>query len=534
MFKMPKRMRLGDRHWQMLSLGIKKNMLRTCGVGTDLSKLVVSVFIAAGALVAASCARVNPKADYQRAAEMIAQRTGTTETFLPDAPDPAEEKVTQLLRGKLTVQTAVQIALVTNPDFQALFDQIGASRADVVQSGLMANPTMSLTMIWPEGGGRPKIVYNFLQDIVDLWQIPVKKKIAQDQLEQVVHSVVHKGIDIATETRIACYKYIAARRAERISHEDFDFVKASLKDAQRSGDQKGRGVDVKRVQALMLVAQVSMLNADRELRTARAALGRIMGVNRRPDIWEVEDDLPKPPAEIEDEKRLLDYAMDHRMDAKALSMQIEAGRGQIQRQMLAMFPRVVIGPAGEQKDTRGVPERNIFGDILRTSVAKGTLAAPSVQSRDQRHFAKSQIIDALTGAQIQATLPLWDQNQAQVAKAEFALRQKQKEYDALMNAITQDVQQAVATVQVALQLARLYESDIIPQGDVNVAAAQKAYDSGEQSITALLEAKRFVVTQRQAEVAVMRDAAVALANLERAVGGRLPSDGPTPTTKPAN
>ena len=488
-------------------------------------RLIVGFLVVLHAVVLASCAKVTPQPDYDRVAGMVRERTNSPDVFGGASNDAHEARIRELLAEGLTVDKTVQLALLNSPEFQALFDQIGASRADVVQSQLLTNPGMALTMIWPDGGGRQKIVFNMGQELVDLWQIPVKKKIAEAQLEQAVLSVVHKGIDLATDTRSAAYKLLALQKAEAVAKENVEFVEKSIRmTEERVKAEKATTVDINRVGALLLDAQLSLLTIQRDLRIARASLARTIGLIRQGANWTLVGDLPDTVL-VPSEAEVLEYALTHRLDAQALAKQVEASDQQLRRQILSVFPRIVAGPSVEQKDTKGVPGRNILGDTIRTSIAKNKLTAPTIQSRDQRNLAKSQIIDSLTGFNLALTLPIWDQNQAQIAKARFVVEQRQRELEGLLNTIAQDVEQAAIAAETAMEVLRLYHGSILPQAESNFLAARKAYEEGKQSITAMIEAQKFRMNQRLAEMNAHRELAVSMAALERAVGGRLPNLG---------
>lgn len=210
------------------------------------------------------------------------------------------------------------------------------------------------------------------------------------------------------------------------------------------------------------------------------------------------------------------------MDLQAASHAVTVAEEQYQRQVLSVFPRLVMGPAFEIKDTRGVPGRNVFGDLERTSVAKGKLTAPTIQSKNQRDFARSQIIDTLTGGFLQITVPIWDQNQAQIAKARFVADQRHREFKALLNTVAMEVDQTSIALNIGLELIHLYDGELLPQAHAGATAAEDSYRQGKQSITAMIEARRFLMNQQQAYYIVQRDAAIAAAALRRAVGGRPP------------
>src|SRR5207237_5254301 len=108
-----------------------------------------------------------------------------------------------------------------------------------------------------------------------------------------------------------------------------------------------------------------------------------------------------------------------RLAGQLASARIRAAEGQNLREYARVFPTISLGAELERLETRGVPGRKILADTARESVAAGKLTAPSIQSRAQRRHERSQIIDSIFGPSLTLTLPVWDQNQAQVAKARY-------------------------------------------------------------------------------------------------------------------
>jgi cobalt-zinc-cadmium efflux system outer membrane protein len=147
------------------------------------------------------CAKVDPKPDHERASQLITERTGERESYDPTADAIVAEKVTALFSDGLTIDEAVRLALLNSPVLQSIFQEIGASRADIVQAGLLTNPSFSLLGQLPEGGGRVKLNLGFGQELVDFWQIPVRKKIAELQLEQAILRVVQQAVDLTADAK---------------------------------------------------------------------------------------------------------------------------------------------------------------------------------------------------------------------------------------------------------------------------------------------------------------------------------------------
>src|SRR5262245_27043075 len=59
--------------------------------------------------------------------------------------------VDDLLKKDLTAASATQIALVRNPQLQATYERLGVAQAEVVQAGLLRNPSIGFTIGFPVG-----------------------------------------------------------------------------------------------------------------------------------------------------------------------------------------------------------------------------------------------------------------------------------------------------------------------------------------------------------------------------------------------
>ena len=113
-------------------------------------------------------------------------------------------------------------------------------------------------------------------------------------------------------------------------------------------------------------------------------------------------------------------------------------------------------------------------------------------------------------------------------------RQQRKEYEDLLDAVPQDVEQAFTRVKVAEEVVTFFEKQALPQARENVDVAQRVYQAGKESIIALIDAQKSLIRQRREYINIRRDYAIALAELKRAVGGGLPSEQPneSPSTQP--
>jgi cobalt-zinc-cadmium efflux system outer membrane protein len=152
-------------------------------------------------VVVAGCATVNPRPDYERAAREVSQAVGHESVYQPGDEEIVARKVTELLDGGITANEASQLCLLNNPRLQAAFMDVGVARAELVQSGLLSNPTLGMSLELPEGGGRSNIQASIAQNIADLWQIPVRQSGAERKLDEAILKLAREATELARTPR---------------------------------------------------------------------------------------------------------------------------------------------------------------------------------------------------------------------------------------------------------------------------------------------------------------------------------------------
>jgi len=483
--------------------------------------------------IAPGCATVDPRPDFDRAEHMVAARTGVDRAYNPQTSSTVDDAVGAILADGLTVDEAVQVALLNNRRFQALFQEIGVSRANVVQSGLLSNPSIGLSGRFPDAGGRSNLTLTFAQQIADIWQIPVRKRIAQAALERTILTIVQEGNNLSLDVKRDCYRLIALKRSGDVARETMELANKSLKLAKDRFDAgQARILDVNLARVGVLNGQSRLMVLHREAEIAQATLAHTLGLARWRVPWTLDDSLPEDTVLFKDDESLLVFAMTERLDARAAATKAQAAQDEIKREYLKIFPNVTLGFELERPEKRSLPGRNILADTARASVAGGRLTAPGIQSRGQRRLDRRQIIDSLLGPTLDITLPIWDQNQAQIAKAQFRAVQARKAYEAILDEVARDIQEARTVVTSASQLVTFFENEALPHARQSVESAQHSYRAGNLDILALLDLQKTLVAQQESYIGAKRDLAIAMAELRRATGGRLPSESDDPVDAP--
>src|SRR5271155_1253388 len=145
---------------------------------------------------------------FQGVQQSVQERTGKTVHWEEDqaAREQALQDVRQLLRKPLTVETAVQIALLNNRSLQATFEEIGLSVADLIEAATIPNPKIDLAIRFPDKPPSGTYIdYSAALDFLSIIMIPLKKRVAKEQLKSVALRVADDTLELVAQVKSAFY-----------------------------------------------------------------------------------------------------------------------------------------------------------------------------------------------------------------------------------------------------------------------------------------------------------------------------------------
>jgi len=441
------------------------------------------------------------------------------ESYNPEAEWNAIEELAGYLSDGLTLDESVRVALLNNRMLQAAFFDIGMARADWVQSGLLANPSLGIGVMFPEGGGRSNIQGNLAQNIVDLWQMPVKKRIAEHQIERQIVRVARLAGELVAETKRAYYAAVAADDLLTIAGENQVLLGKSY-EATKAQREAGvaSSLDENLQRGELLRAELDLRDARLASINAKRSLAGLLSLDLRTDELDLTDPLPESGERAFDADSLIAVAREKRLDLKALEEAVAAGHAEIKLEYLRVFPEVSVGIAAERLEGRSRPGRDLAGDFARASLGAGEPTIPDIQTRGERQAEKDQDIEFMIGPNISVTLPIFDQNQAQIAKATYAQVQAVKSYEDLYLGIAMDIRVAVDRSVILWSNVVFYRNELLPQADTNLEFTNAAYQAGVVGVLTLLESQRSRLGTRRRYVQAWANSATARSDLERAAG----------------
>ena len=133
--------------------------------------------------------------------DVVSIRTG-------DDAERARDAVQRLLRRTLSVDSAVQIALLNNRGLQASYNELALAEADLVQDSLPPNPTFSIFRI--AGDGAVEIERQVVGNILALATLPYRSEIARQRFQQAQLRAAEDTLRLAAEVRRSYYRAVAA------------------------------------------------------------------------------------------------------------------------------------------------------------------------------------------------------------------------------------------------------------------------------------------------------------------------------------
>jgi cobalt-zinc-cadmium efflux system outer membrane protein len=473
-----------------LPLLVKTNATRLC--------LLASPFLLAG------CMSTDPGPAFSDVQQTVGARTGQKIAWRQNSAEDraADAAVAELLKRELTVNAAVQIALLNNPSLQATYEEIGISQADLVQAGLLKNPEFTNFTRFPDSGpSAADIELSVVQDFLDLFTLPLRKNVAETQLQQTKLQVGNDVLNLVADVKEA---YYTMQAHQQLLHGLDLVLELNQTSADLAQQQSQAGtlneLDTEKQTVLYTQSRADVAQTQVDIDTDREKLNRLLGLSGSQIDWKIAGELPPVPARKFSVPQLETLALSQRLDVAAARTQVD-----------------------KLKQSLGY-----------TSATRFTPGGINVGGDTERNPDRTRV----TGPTVDLQLPIFDQGQAQVAKAQDQFRQAHAQLNAAEVNARSEVREASHRLQAAQDLANLYNTTLLPQRRKILDLAQVQYNSMLKGAYDLLEAKEHEIDAERAAIEATRDYWVARAALERSVGGSLKptSDRDTvaaePITKP--
>jgi cobalt-zinc-cadmium efflux system outer membrane protein len=431
---------------------------------------------------------------FQGVQQSVQERSGKTVRWEEDqaAHEQALQEVRQLLRKPLTVDTAVQIALLNNRSLQATFEEIGLSTADLIDAATFPNPRFDLAIRFPDKPPSGTYIdYGAAIDFLSIIMIPLKKQVAKVQLEAAALRVADTTLELVLQVKSAFYSLQASQQLLKRFKVIVDTNAASLDLAQRQ-HEAGNITDLALAQhqASYSRSRLDVASTEAEIRRNRERFNRLLGLWDADTDWQIAGELPEVPSSDIPTRALERLAISQRLDLQADYLKVTS---QVKNLGLTKSLRLV-----------------------------GALDFGFNSERETDSQTR-------TGPTFAIELPILNQGQARIARGEAALRQSQDKFEALAVDVRSQIRELRDELMSKREIARFYKDELLPGQRRILNESLVHYNAMEIDNFELFSTKAEEARTEREYLEAVRDYWIARAELERAVGGNLnprqPADG---------
>ena len=449
------------------------------------SSMRPKILVAAlGVLLLGGCATFSADGGFSSVNTLTKDRINKDVTWVraDSDVDTVRTSVKKLLAAPLSVDDAVQVALLNNRGLQATYAELGIAEANLVQAGRLHNP--GFTFVRAQGGGEKRIERTYTFDFASLIVAPLATRIEGRRFEQTKLLVTNEVLRVAVETRKAYFESVAAQESVRY----FEQVKIAAEAGAELGSRMARAgnwskLDQAREQVFYADAMAQLARARQMAVLSREKLTRLMSLWGEDLQFQLPERLPALPAEVSDLKDLESFAMKERLDIQAARRETEG----------------LAASLGLTKTTRFLNVLEL--GYLRNSEPNGVRE---------------------TGYEISVEIPIFDWGGARVAKAEAIYMQAvNRVAETAINARS-EVRESYAGYRTAYDLARHYRDEIVPLRKTISEENVLRYNGMLIGVFELLADAREQVASVNAYLEALKGFWLAETDLQKAVGGKLP------------
>jgi outer membrane protein TolC len=452
-----------------------------------------SVLMAAALL--GGCASFSTDGGLAPVQEIVTERLGKDVRWARSQADvdTIEARVAELLSTPMTVDDAVQIALLNNRGLQARFQDLGITEAEVVQAGRLPNPGFSFGRL--KQGDEREIERSLHFNLARLLVLPMVTQLEARRFEQVKRDVAMEVLSLAADTRKAYFQAVAAEEAVRYLRQVKQAAEASAELARRM-EQAGNFNKLARAreQSFYADAALGLARADQLQRASRERLIRLLGLWGAQVQFRLPERLPDLPGEPGDQPDIERAAMSQRLDIQAAKLGVE----QTARNL------------GLTRTTR-------FVNVLELGLVRNSFNDAPRQ----------------TGWEISLELPLFDWGGARVARAEAIYMQAlHRAAQTAVNARS-EVREAYGNYRAAYDIARHHRDEIVPLKKRISEEQLLRYNGMLIGVFELLADARSQIVSVNAYIESLRDFWLAQAELDMALIGKATISAPAGPGVPA-
>src|SRR5262249_34074899 len=203
----------------------------------------------------------------------------------------------ELLAKELTEESAIQLALVNNRSLQATYEDLGVAQADLVQAGLLRNPSLGFGIRFPEtSAGRVNTELSLVEDFLDLFMLPLRKRLGAEQFEHAKLRLANEVFRLVVEVRQQYYVVQALQQLVELRRTVVEAAQASseLAALQHQAGNIGE-LEFETERGSYQQAKLEVTRDELGLEFQRERLNRLLGLWSSKTEWKVSAKLAEIP-----------------------------------------------------------------------------------------------------------------------------------------------------------------------------------------------------------------------------------------------
>jgi len=432
----------------------------------------------------AGCTTFSKDGGFDTVSTTASQRLGKDAVLVrTDEDRSAVAKRTQeLLSRPLSMDDAIQIALLNNRGLQASYSELGIAEADLVQAGRLPNP--GFTFSRTHGGNDLSISRTFTLGLLNVLTLPLSTRIESRRFEQTRLLAADAMLKVAADARRAYIGAVAAKQSAAYAEQVKDSAEAGAELALRM-QQAGNfsKLDYAREQAFYAEAVAQLAKARQQSVAAREKLTRTMGLWGSQAQYDLPERLPDLPATRPELQDLEHFAMQNRLDIEAAKLQTQS----------------VASSLGLSQATRFINALDVgYQNNFTTS-----------DGREQ-------------GYEISVEIPIFDWGASKVARAKaIYLQSANRVAETAINARS-EVRESYSAYVTDYDVAKHYRDEVVPIRKTISDELLLRYNGMLASVFELLADSRDQIGAVNSYIDALKDYWLAETDLQQALGGRLP------------
>src|SRR5216683_1038930 len=414
-----------------------------------------------------------------------------------DDVEAARNAVQRLLLRPLTVDTAVQMALLNNRGLQASYNELALAEAELVGESLPPNPTFSISRI--VGDGAMEIERQVVGDILALATLPFRSEIARQRFQQAQLRAAEETLRLAAEVRRTYFRAVAANELVGLLTDAKSTAESTAQLAEKLGQTGSLNkLDQAREQVFYAETTADLATLRQDATSSKERLIRLLGLWDGDLGFRLPQKLPALPSRPLSLPRIEVDAVEHRIDLQIARIELDA---------LAKSLNLT-------EATRFVTLLDVAGVDRKTRDPNGT-------TFNERGF------------DVQFQIPIFDGGEVRV-------RQAAETYNQALNLLTEkavnvrsEARDAFRVYRSTYDIAGHYQREVLPLRKIISDEMQLRFGSMQVDVFALLTEARQRNAGLRAAIEAKREFWLAQSELKTAVnggGGGETQQGPRPST----